>query len=582
MERENAVEKEMAHIRFLIARCKYTEAEELCKIAMEKYKTWELDFAYLKAEALEGRGNFDHALEILSNLKAKGLDVSLACSRIESRLAKPDVVMIPSEEEDLYNSYTQWMKAKGAKFDKIDLKYFYEDYRGVVAKEDVLKDEDIIFVPVSVMITLKMAKQSPVGKKLVDKKANLIYPNNSFLSTFVLYEAANPKSPWRLFFSTLPKSVSTFPIFLTEAEKALLAGSPFLRGIEELKQDMKHDYKQICKAAPEFSKIATLEDFMRTRALVNSRIFGISIEGEDNDSIVPYADMFNFKHGCDMTTWAYSDEAKGFVVKSKENIKAGEEIFVYYGNKPNWNFFQFYGFVIDNNEKDEILLEVLFLLDDPLSTLKESLLDCIKEEPQKLKLRETASNKKFSKAISYLRYIAYNDTAEQLKEIKKKCDIVQEEKGETVHFTAFEIPPISATNEERALEMLKKLCEKNLARYPQSYEYDVEALKNPGLSYNERNCIIFRKGEKRVHNFHIRLATEVINVLKTKSKFGLAKVKVDFPKAKAYLESIESLIQQWFMNACNNVTNLNNASGLFKQQIQLNGRSRRRQSTKES
>jgi len=52
---------------------------------------------------------------------------------------------------------------------------------------------------------------------------------------------------------------------------------------------MEKDYTRICKVAPEFAKVATLEDFMRTRALVNSRIFGTKIDGEENDSIVPYA-----------------------------------------------------------------------------------------------------------------------------------------------------------------------------------------------------------------------------------------------------------------------------------------------------
>ncbi len=55
---------------------------------------------------------------------------------------------------------------------------------------------------------------------------------------------------------------------------------------------MKTDYSNICKAAPEFATMASLEDFMKVRALVNSRIFGIKIKGEENDSIVPYAGTY--------------------------------------------------------------------------------------------------------------------------------------------------------------------------------------------------------------------------------------------------------------------------------------------------
>jgi hypothetical protein len=56
---------------------------------------------------------------------------------------------------------------------------------------------------------------------------------------------------------------------------------------------MEKDYKRICAAAPEFASLASLEDFMRTRALVNSRIFGTKINGTEDDSIVPFAGISN-------------------------------------------------------------------------------------------------------------------------------------------------------------------------------------------------------------------------------------------------------------------------------------------------
>ena len=52
---------------------------------------------------------------------------------------------------------------------------------------------------------------------------------------------------------------------------------------------MQTDYTRICKAAPEFAKMGKLEDFMKIRSLVNSRIFGTKINNEENDAIVPYA-----------------------------------------------------------------------------------------------------------------------------------------------------------------------------------------------------------------------------------------------------------------------------------------------------
>ncbi len=126
--------------------------------------------------------------------------------------------------------------------------------------------------------------------------------------------------------------------------------------------------------------------------------------------------MFNFKYQCDMTTWQYHEEAHGFVVRAREEIKAGEEIFVYYGNKPNANFFQFYGFVLENNACDVIQLKVDFSTVDPLGALKAELLD--KPNKRFRKVTEATEDNKFSKAMSLLRYVVFNGTAEELKEVR--------------------------------------------------------------------------------------------------------------------------------------------------------------------
>jgi hypothetical protein len=181
------------------------------------------------------------------------------------------------------------MVSLGSQFIKIELKYFYKDYRGIVATSNIGKGDVFVFVPKNGMITLSMAKQGRIGKKLVESGANLIYPNNSFLSTYVLTEINDPNSKWKLFIDALPKSVDNFPIFFSPKERQMLTGSGFLDQVQDLKDDMEKDYKKICQAAPEFKSFGKLEDFMKTRALVNSRIFGTKIDGQDDDSIVPLA-----------------------------------------------------------------------------------------------------------------------------------------------------------------------------------------------------------------------------------------------------------------------------------------------------
>ena len=52
---------------------------------------------------------------------------------------------------------------------------------------------------------------------------------------------------------------------------------------------------------------------------------------------------------------------------------------------------------------------------------------------------------------------------------------------------------------------MDKLCYAALNKYPTTLQQDMNKLnrdkKEKNLDYNERNCILFRKGEKSIYNF---------------------------------------------------------------------------------
>jgi hypothetical protein len=61
------------------------------------------------------------------------------------------------------------LKDGGSEFSKLKLRYYTEDYRGVHAARDIKKGETILHVPKHQIITLEMAFNSPVGKKMYEK-----------------------------------------------------------------------------------------------------------------------------------------------------------------------------------------------------------------------------------------------------------------------------------------------------------------------------------------------------------------------------------------------------------------------------
>jgi hypothetical protein len=53
------------------------------------------------------------------------------------------------------------------------------------------------------------------------------------------------------------------------------------------------------------------------------------------------------------------------------------------------------------------------------------------------------------------------------------------------------------------------MCEVALKKYPNTLEQDYELLKDPGLTFNQRNCALFTSGEKEILHFLIEFSEYV-------------------------------------------------------------------------
>jgi len=258
--------------------------------------------------------------------------------------------------------------------------------------------------------------------------------------------------------------------------------------------------------------VHNFEDFKRIRTLVNSRIFGTYINGEEDDSMVPFADMFNYKWQTSMIRWKYDNDMKAFTVIANEEIKRGEEVYLSYGHKDNRSFFLFYGFVIDDNENNFAYLNVNLSSDDRMKYFKDGLLD-VNAFPRKCRLGCAVLNKHFYATMSYLRFVEYEGEKEFLQRLRDEC-VKESTEAKPVYFKAKNIKPINKENEVKALKALKVLCKDALLEYPTTLSEDLELLKNNSFSFNERNAIIYRKEEKVIYKFYIEFTDKVIKWLK--------------------------------------------------------------------
>lgn len=70
-------------------------------------------------------------------------------------------------ERKRFDALLKWMQEGGSTFEKLKIRYYSPEYRGVHAARDIKKNEIILKVPLHQIITLEMAFESPIGKKMM-------------------------------------------------------------------------------------------------------------------------------------------------------------------------------------------------------------------------------------------------------------------------------------------------------------------------------------------------------------------------------------------------------------------------------
>lgn len=391
-------------------------------------------------------------------------------------------------------------------FPKLTLRLYSADYRGVHASTHIFNNETILYVPKSHIMTLEMARSTPIGLKMVNANLNLISPKHCYLSTLVLQERRVSGSFWEPYLDILPKSLSTFPIFYNADEKAWLKGSPFLKQIEEKIEDIKDDYRTLVEVAPEYEEFS-LQEFSEVRVTVSSRIFGMEIDGVKTDGFVPLADMLNHRRPR-QTSWSYAQPRGGFIIESNEDIGRGGEVMDSYGKKCNSRFLLNYGFIVIGNDGNEYPLKLALNPDDAHFRLKMNILEGSTEIV--VRAMATLNEDVFYEVIGMLRFIV-------LEEASLLPQIVHECTPENGRFSPGRIPPISIQNELNALQQLKALALAGLAAYPETLEQDAELLATD-LTENQRNCVLMRQGEKEILAWYVRFVDTVTPLLSLQPK----------------------------------------------------------------
>ena len=430
------------------------------------------------------------------------------------------------EQYQLYSKYIFFLKELykfNSFFPKLEIHFFSDNYRGVIAKSDIKKYEIIMSIPKICLISMDIALSTTIGKEIGKFMYQELHsPRHSLFSSFLLSEEQSEK--WKFYFDLLPKDFSYFPIFYTDNELEYLRGSPFLSQIFEKRIEMKSDYDVICNYIPSFSSFPFIK-FCQARMSVSSRIFGVTMNGVRADVLVPFADLINHRTQR-QTQWYYDNAQNSFMIQSLEDIKEGNEIYDSYGKKSNAKLLLNYGFCLENNSENEYYLTLKFNPKVPLFSQKKVIFQREEDYERTFKLYSNVYESELYELLSFLRFLIFEGDFNVLMTAMNNKD--DENMNDTSPVSFYYIEPISKEIEIKVLKHLNSILREALRRYPTSLDEDKKMLKNKNISFNQRNCLLLIISEKILLIYYIYFGEYCLTLFTLTEREIITKVSNDY------------------------------------------------------
>jgi len=436
--------------------------------------------------------------------------------------------IVRTDSQRGFKRLVEWLLRRGARFPKCQLRNLAAGCRATFARESIREDEEIMFIPRDYIITSNLSMNSDICTEIKLSGVE-IRSKHTYLASFLLQERDRKReSKWFPYIDILPKSFSNIPLFFDRKQLEGLKGSLSLQKIQDRHDSLRAEYQNLRRKVASFSKW-TYEDFVWARLVVITRIFGLLINNQKTDGLVPMADMINHKRPRE-TRWTFNEAKQGFVISAMQEFNVGDQIYDSYGRKCNSRFFVNYGFALENNPDNECILRI------PLPT--DARRNSYGVEYTDFQIPRMVEDKKSRAMLSMLRWsVLQKQNKTQF--LPTYHNIPKPSKGQY-------IAPVSISNEVAVLRLIQRAAEEGLGRFTHSLDYDKKLLKDhktyPPYS-NQRNVIIMRSGEKQVLRNWLDLARAGQIALQTEDH--QSRKLVSGPSRKEiqiYLKSIRILL----------------------------------------
>ncbi|KAF9920495.1 hypothetical protein FBU30_009685 [Linnemannia zychae] len=281
-----------------------------------------------------------------------------------------DSSALPSTKQ---TRFVEWLTANNAFFPKLE---FRDDAHGcgsVYAAADIAEDEVFLTIPFEpLVITDALArKHLPLSAQTLDTRTVIMLfliqqMNLSSNQTNDEEDTASTSSAsfYKPYLDMIPDKIHTALNF-DDQELEQLRGTNAYMAVKDQKEILRQLYDKTMETVGEDLKVEdgyTWERFTWAKSVLTSRTFPASLFGEVEDGdivLIPLADSLNHKSRHKIT---WHKEANGLQMSSAA-IKKGDQVFNNYGPKSNEELLLSYGFCLEDNLDDLVMLKTNFSRD---------------------------------------------------------------------------------------------------------------------------------------------------------------------------------------------------------------------------
>lgn len=253
--------------------------------------------------------------------------------------------------------------------------------RSLRSTRPIRQGETIVRIPPSHLITTTKAKADPLVRRILDETKSSGISNtlpdtvsdSAALLLFLLKERSKgSESFWHAWFNSLPRKFIS-PLTVSD-ELQLddhLTSTPAHPFVTQLRAELREMYEQwfvpfvLKRYAADFcADLCGFNDsgFLYAHAVIESRTFRLN--SHSDVMISPLIDMANHSFSCNARTqgWVLEGEAEngpGLELVAKQDVASvGDEICISYGNLANWELLVHFGFALEHNPFDGIVVQV--------------------------------------------------------------------------------------------------------------------------------------------------------------------------------------------------------------------------------